>query len=223
MKFGCYLALLILSLSLCPAKSQDAPLFNPENFPGEWKVATNLNSVITATETAVHRQGSTAYSRVLQLKAVPEEVPVSNPEAATEREIRRFIAGYRPPAIPYTSEQAAKDNGLEKFTCLEFAGDLVKKANDAGVPAQIIGIKFEGKLVGHAVTGFPTAEGGTLYFDSTPAAGQISRAAHQARVRVGNLYTRAGGGELAVVGRLPMINWPSGSKPGKTTKPRKIT
>ena len=204
MKFGCYLALLILSLSLFPAKSQDTPLFNPQNYPGEWNLTTNSDATITATETAVHRQGKEAYSRVLQLKAVPEEVPVPNPGAATEAEIRQFIAGYRPPVIPYTSERTAKDLNIEKFTCLEFAGDLVKKANDAGIPAQIIGVLFQGKWVGHAIAGFPTAEGGTLYFDSTPAAGQISHEAHEARVRVGELYTRTGGGELAGVGKLPI-------------------
>ncbi|MGA2870210.1 MAG: hypothetical protein ABSF34_13770, partial [Verrucomicrobiota bacterium] len=149
-------------------------------------------------------EGQQAYSRVLQLTAVPVEVPPVNTDAAAEADIRQFIAGYRPPPIPYTSERMAKDTGREKFTCLEFAEDLVKKAKESDIPAQVIGIKFEGKLVGHAVAGFPTAEGGTLYFDSTPGAGQISHAAHEARVEVGQSYSRSGGGELAEVGKLPI-------------------
>ena len=43
-----------------------------------------------------------------------------------------------------------------------------------------------------------------LYFDSTPGAGRVSRAAHEAQVEVGKPYRRAGGGELAGVGNLPI-------------------
>ena len=43
-----------------------------------------------------------------------------------------------------------------------------------------------------------------MYFDSTPGAGRISRAAHEAQVEVGRPYRRAGGGELAGVGNLPV-------------------
>jgi hypothetical protein len=203
-KMSRFLALFILSLSLCSARPQSFPLFNPQNYPGAWTLTTNSDSSIIATEQAVHREGQQAYSRVLQLTAVPVEVPPVNTDAAAEADIRQFIAGYRPPPIPYTSERMAKDTGREKFTCLEFAEDLVKKAKESDIPAQVIGIKFEGKLVGHAVAGFPTAEGGTLYFDSTPGAGQISHAAHEARVEVGQSYSRSGGGELAEVGKLPI-------------------
>lgn len=203
-KMSRYLALFILSLSLCSARPQSFPLFNPQNYPGSWTLTTNSDSSIIATEQAVHREGEEAYSRVLQLTAVPVEVPPANTDAATEADIRQFIAGYRPPPIPYTTEPVSKATGREKFTCLEFAEDLVKKAKESDIPAQVIGIKFEGKLVGHAVAGFPTAEGGTLYFDSTPGAGQISHAAHEARVLVGQSYSRSGGGELAGVGKLPI-------------------
>jgi TPR repeat protein len=204
MKISCYVVLLILSLSLCPAKSQAAPFFNPENYPGVWTFVTNSDSTITARESAVRRQGQEAYSRVLQLKAVPVEIPAPNSDAPAEADIRQFIKNYRPPPIPYTSERSAKDSGREKFTCVEFADDLVKKANANGLPAQIIGIKFEGKFFGHAIAGFPTAEGETLYFDSTPGAGQISHEAHEAQVKVGQPYSRTGGGELAGVGKLPI-------------------
>src|SRR5208283_4801501 len=47
-------------------------------------------------------------------------------------------------------------------------------------------------------------EGGMLYYDSTPGSGQISHAAHEAHVEVGQPYTREGGGELAVVGHEPI-------------------
>jgi hypothetical protein len=204
MNMSRYIAWLILSLSLCPAKAQPVPFFNPENYPGVWTFVTNSDSTITAREAAIRREGQEVYSRVLQLKAVPVEIPAPNPGVAAEAGIRQFIRDYRPPPIPYTSEREAKSTGSEKFTCLEFAEDLVKKANASGIPAQVIGIKFEGKLFGHAVAGFPTAEGGTLYFDSTPANGQISHAAHEAQVLVGQSYSRAGGGELAGVGKLPI-------------------
>ncbi len=52
--------------------------------------------------------------------------------------------------------------------------------------------------------GISTAEGQTLYFDSTPAAGKISHRAHEAHVEVGQAYSREGGGELSVVGQLPI-------------------
>jgi len=68
----------------------------------------------------------------------------------------------------------------------------------------VIGITFKGEWAGHAVAGFPTAEGRTLYFDSTPGAGQISRGAREAQVEVGEPYRRAGGGELSVVGQRPV-------------------
>jgi hypothetical protein len=145
-----------------------------------------------------------AYSRALQLKAVAEAVSRTGSGAATAADIRQFISHYRPPAVPYTSEAVAGRTGREKFNCLEFAEDLVKKAQANNIPAQVIGIKFEGKLTGHAVAGFPTADGGMLYFDSTPGAGRISHAAHEARVQVGKPYERAGGGELADVGKLPV-------------------
>jgi hypothetical protein len=69
----------------------------------------------------------------------------------------------------------------------------------------MVGIMFEGEATGHACAGFPTAEGSVLYFDSTPAAGEISRRAHQAHVMEGEPYRRSGGGELAGgVGRSPI-------------------
>jgi TPR repeat protein len=204
MKSGRYVIVLILSLSLYPAKSQTTPVFNAQNFPGTWTLATNADGTIDARETAVHRQGTEAYSRILHLKAVEVQIPAPDPGAATEAEVRRFIAEYRPPEIPYTSERSAKDTGREKFTCLEFAEDLVQKAKANDIPAQVIGVLFEGKMVGHAIAGFPTAEGQTLYFDSTPGAGQISHKADEAQVQVGQPYSRTGGGELAEVGQLPI-------------------
>ncbi len=200
-----YLVLLLLGSLLFPATLPAAELFSPDNFPGTWTLVTNSDATITATESAIHRQGRVVYSRTLELQAVPAEIPAVNPGAATESDIRHFIAGYRPPEIPYTSERMALMTGAEKFNCLEFAEDLVKQANDNGIPAQVIGILFQGKWTGHAVAGFPTAEGQTLYFDSTPAAGKISHAAHEAHVEVGQAYSRTDGGELSVVGQLPIV------------------
>ncbi len=130
------------------------------------------------------------------LKAVPDEA-AGQPQNITETDVRNFISRYRPPPIPYTSEKTAKATGREKFNCLEFAEDIVIQAESNGIPAQVIGIKFKGKLVGHACAGIPTADGRTLYFDSTPSAGQVSRRAHEARVELGKPYRRADGGELA--------------------------
>ncbi len=196
--------LLLLGGSFWPATPRAATLFSPDDFPGVWTIATNADGMVCATETAIHRQGLVVYSRVLNLQALPPELAPVNPEAATEAAIRRFIAGYRPPPIPYTSERTALITGREKFNCLEFAEDLVKQATENGIPAQVIGITFQGEWAGHAVAGFPTAEGRTLYFDSTPGAGQISLAALEAQVEVGEPYHRAGGGELSVVGQRPI-------------------
>jgi TPR repeat protein len=196
--------LLLLGGAFLPAAPRAATLFNQDNFPGVWTFTTNAAGTIFATETAVHRRGREVYCRVLSLQAVPPELSPVNPNAAAEAAIRRFIAAYRPPPIPYTSEHTAQMTGREKFNCLEFAEDLVKQATANGIPAQVIGITFKGEWVGHAVAGFPTAEGRTLYFDSTPGAGQISLSAHEARVEVGEPYRRAGGGELSVVGERPI-------------------
>jgi TPR repeat protein len=200
------IALLVLmtGIPFAKADARTVEIFDAQNYPGAWTLVTNSDSTITATETAVHRQGAEVYSRVLQLKAVAEEISRADSGAATEADIRQFIRGYRPPAIPYTSAADAEKTGREQFTCLEFAEDLVKTANAGNIPAQVIGIKFEGELTGHAIAGFPTAEGGMLYFDSTPGADQISHAAHEAQVQVGQPYHRMGGGELAVVGKLPI-------------------
>ena len=125
--------------------------------------------------------------------------------AASEADVRNFIRQYRPPAIPYTSEATAEKTGREKFNCVEFAEDLVAQARARNIPAEVVGIMFEGKTTGHACAGFPTAEGSVLYFDSTPAAGEISRRAHEAHVMAGQSYRRSGGGELAGgVGRRPI-------------------
>jgi TPR repeat protein len=141
---------------------------------------------------------------VLLLKAVPVEIS-GQPQRTTEADVRNFISHYRPPPVPYTSEKTAEETGREKFNCLEFAEDIVTQAESNGIPAEVIGIKFQGKLTGHACAGFPVAEGTTLYFDSTPGAGQISRRAHEARVELGQPYRRADGGELADgAGNLPI-------------------
>jgi hypothetical protein len=198
-----------LGLSLFTANSQTiplsgTPLFNPQNFPGTWTVTTNADGSIEARETAAHRQGDEAYSRILELKSIAMEIPAPDSGAAAEADVRQFIAEYRPPQTPYTTERVAKDSGREKFTCLEFAEDLVNKAKAAGIPAQVIGIRFQGKLFGHAIAGFPTAEGRMLYFDSTPGNGEISHRTDEAQVAVGQPYTRDGGGELDDVGQLPI-------------------
>ena len=189
---------------LLPTMPRAASLFIPDNFPGVWTIATNAEGTVCATETAIHRQGREVFCRVLNLQAVPPELAPVNPDAAREAAIWRFISAYRPPPIPYTSERTALKTGREKFNCLEFAEDLVKQATENGIPAQVIGIKFKDEWAGHAVAGFPTAEGRTIYFDSTPGAGQISHAAHEAQVKVGQPYRRSGGGELSVVGQRPI-------------------
>jgi hypothetical protein len=199
-----FLWLLLLGGAFLPAAPRAATVFGPDNFPGVWTIATNAEGTVYATETAIHRQGREVYCRVLNLEPLPPELAPVNPDAATEASIRRFIAAYRPPPIPYTSESTALKTGREKFNCLEFAEDLVKQATANGIPAQVIGIIFKGEWVGHAVAGFPTAEGRTLYFDSTPGAGQISHGAHEAQLEVGQPYRRAGGGELSVVGERPI-------------------
>ena len=198
---------LFVVLAVCPlveATGQTATVFDGENYPGKWTLVTNPDSTVTATEVAVHRRGAEVYSRALSLETAADQTSRTDAGSATEAAIRSFINGYRPPAIPYTSEAAANRTGQEKFNCLEFAEDLVKTAQAKNIPAEVIGILFEGKLTGHAVAGFPTADGGMLYFDSTPGAGRISRAAHEAQVEVGRPYRRAGGGELAGVGSLPI-------------------
>src|ERR1700691_57037 len=98
-----YLVLLLLGSSLLPATLSAAELFSPVNFPGAWTLVTNSDATITATESAIHRQGRVVFSRVLELQAVPVEIPAVNPGAATESDIRHFIADYRSPEIPYTS------------------------------------------------------------------------------------------------------------------------
>ena len=178
------------------AADEAAKIFSPKNYPGKWALVTNADATITATEATLHRQGNEAFQRVLSLTAVSGELKPRS-EAATAGEIKDFISEYVPPAVPYTSEAASARTGREKFNCLEFAEDLVAKANAADIPAEVIGIKFEGKIVGHACAGFPTMEGGMLYFDSTPAAGQISHRAYESWVEVGQPYRRADGGELA--------------------------
>ncbi len=205
--------------------------FNARNYPGQWTLATNQEGVVTATETAVRRQDDEVFRRVLVLGTVADEPPTgewlaaalgreplwppgsfrSNPDwaddlrhAAREADIRDFIRQYRPPAIPYTSEAAARNTGRKKFNCVEFAEDLVKQARARGIPAETVGIEFKGEKTGHACAGFPTAEGGVLYFDSTPGAGEISHHAHEARVETGEPYRRTDGGELAVAGDRPI-------------------
>jgi hypothetical protein len=198
---------LLVVLALCPfveARAQPVAIFDGENYPGAWTLVTNPDSTITATEAAVHRRGTEVYSRALLLETAADQSCRTDAGSATEAKIRSFISGYRPPAIPYTSEAAANRTGREKFDCLEFAEDLVKTAQAKNIPAEVIGILFEGKLTGHAVAGFPTSDDGMLYFDSTPGAGRISHAAHEAQVEVGRPYRRAGGGELAGVGSLPV-------------------
>jgi hypothetical protein len=178
--------------------------FDPQDVPGTWTLVTNQDATITATDNATIRRGVEVYQRVLLLKAVPSEEP-GRGQKVTEAEIRDFIRQYRPPAIPYTSEATAEKTGGEKFNCLEFAEDIVAQANSNGIPAEVIGIKFEGKLTGHACAGFPTAEGRMLYFDSTPGSGQVSRKAHEAWVELGKTYRRADGGELVGgVEKLPI-------------------
>jgi hypothetical protein len=168
-------------------------VFDPQYFPGQWAFITNQDETITATGSAVLRHGDEVYQRVLLLEAVPIET-IGQPQKPTEAAIRKFISHYRPPPIPYTSAKTAAKTGAEKFNCLEFAEDIVIQAESNGIPAEVIGIKFKDRLVGHACAGFPVADGRTLYFDSTPSAGHVSHAASEARVELGKPYRRADGG-----------------------------
>ena len=170
--------------------------FAPPYFPGRWTFVTNQDATITATGSAVLRRGDEAYQQVLLLKPVPVEI-ARRPGKVTEAEVRRFISHYRPPPIPYTSAKTARKTGAEKFNCLEFAEDIVIQAESNGIPAEVIGIKFKDRLVGHACAGFPVAGGRTLYFDSTPGNGHVSHGASEARVELGRPYRRADGGLLA--------------------------
>jgi TPR repeat protein len=167
-----------------------------QNLTGSWTLVTNQDETIVATGNQVYRQGTEVYRRVLLLKSEPVESP-AGPHSPTETQIRDFIRHYRPPPIPYTSEKTAQKTGREKFNCFEFAEDIVIQAETKGIPAEVIGVKFKGRLVGHACAGFPTADGRMLYFDSTPGAGQVSHGAREARVELGKPYRRADGGELA--------------------------
>ena len=229
---NCGIALLVVlgTCAFAETNAQATTVFDGKNYPGAWTFVTNSDSTITATEAAVHRRGAEVYSRVLVLGTAAGQSSRTDSGGVSEAEIRRFISGYHPPAIPYTSEAAAHRTGQEKFNCLEFAEDLVKSAQAKNIPSEIIGILFEGKLTGHAVAGFPTADGGMLYFDSTPGAGRISRAAHEAQVEVGRPYRRAGGGELAGVGSLPvraiipvtrLLKFASGLSDGENSVPIK--
>ena len=188
-------------------------LFDLQHFPGPWTLVTNRDATITATGTAILRRGDEVYQRVLLLKAVPLEAGSQSLKSSAAY-IRDFIRHYRPPPIPYTSENTARKTGLEKFNCLEFAEDIVIQAESNGIPAEVVGIKFRGKLVGHACAGFPTADGPTLYFDSTPGNGHVSHGAHEARVELGKPYRRADGGLLAGgVENLPITKIIPVSKP----------
>jgi hypothetical protein len=219
MKSAGHIGMLLMTVSCLRADASFTGLpFNAQNYPGQWMLTTNQAGDITATEAAIRRQGDEVFRRVLSLQAAADEPPAGNwladamtqtlqgdlQNAAAEADIRDFIRQYRPPAIPYTSEATAERTGREKFDCVEFAEDLVAQARASGIPAEMVGIMFEGEATGHACAGFPTAEGRVLYFDSTPAAGEISRRAHQARVMEGEPYRRSGGGELAGVGRSPI-------------------
>jgi TPR repeat protein len=193
-----YLRLTILLSVLLPAGAALAGdnFFDPQHFPGRWTVVTNQDSAITATGNAVVRRGEEVYQQVLLLKAVPIEA-AGRPGKITEADVQKFISHYRPPPIPYTSEITARKTGAEKFNCLEFAEDIVIQAGSNGIPAEVIGIKFKDRLVGHACAGFPTVDGRMLYFDSTPGSGHVSHGAHEARVELGKPYRRADGGVLA--------------------------
>jgi hypothetical protein len=200
-RFWLLFGLLAIRLS---ADGQNAvvPLYHLQDFTGPWRLVTNLDSTVTAMETAIHRDGNEVYSRVLALKPVIIKTGIT---PGTRAGIRNFIQQYTPPQIPYTSPAVAKETGTEKFNCLEFAEDIVSHASDDGISAEVIGIKLKGKMIGHACAGFPTADGDFLYFDSTPNAGKISEHAHQAFVQVGEPYRRSDGGELGGgVGHLPI-------------------
>jgi hypothetical protein len=177
----------------CAVASGADIAFDAATFPGQWMLATNQDETIIATGSAVLRRGGEVYQRILLLKAVAVET-AGQPGKITEAEVRNFISHYRPPPIPYTSAKTAAKTGAEKFNCLEFAEDIVIQAGSNAIPAEVIGIKFKERLVGHACAGFPVADGRTLYFDSTPGAGQVSRAASEARVELGKPYRRADGG-----------------------------
>ena len=197
--------LLPLVLAAClRASGQDAlvPLYHLWDFSGNWKLVTNIDSTVTAMEYGVHRDGNKVYSRVLVLKPVTVQAGVS---LGTESTIANFISQYHPPHVAYTSPAKAAETGEQKFDCLEFAEDIVSQAVSNGISAEVIGIKLQGKLTGHACAGFPTADGQMLYFDSTPGAGKFSHGAHQAAVEIGQPYRRSDGGELGGgVGRLPI-------------------
>jgi hypothetical protein len=218
--------MLTASLLRADVASGGFQTFNAQNYPGQWTLATNDDGIVTATENAIRRQGDEVFRRVLTLRTIPDErladalaqgvagslenVAVTTGlleeirDAASAEDIRNFIRQYQPPAIPYTSEATAEKTGGEKFNCVEFAEDLVAQARAKNIPAEVVGIEFAGRTIGHACAGFPTAEGGVLYFDSTPEAGEISHRAHEAWVRVGAPYWRAGGGELDGVGSRPI-------------------
>ncbi len=201
MRFAILLAILLPACAVLA----DEGAFNAQNFPGQWTFVTNQDETITATGSAVFRRGDEVYQRVLLLKPVPVET-AGLPGKTTEADVRNFISHYRPPPIPYTSAKTAAKTGAEKFNCLEFAEDIVIQAGSNGIPAEVIGILFKGKLTGHACAGFPTAEGRTLYFDSTPSSGHVSHGASEARVELGKTYRRADGGELAGgVEDLPIV------------------
>ena len=195
MKILRHLLLTILLAILLPAGVALAGdnVFDPRQFPGQWAFVTNQDATITATGNAVLRRGDEVYQRVLLLKPVPVEAAGLS-QKPTEAQVKNFISHYRPPPIPYTSLKTALKTGAEKFNCLEFAEDIVNQAGANGIPAEVIGVKFKDRLVGHACAGFPVADGRTLYFDSTPGAGQISRGASEARVELGKTYRRADGG-----------------------------
>jgi hypothetical protein len=190
-----YLWLIIWLAMLPPAGAALAgdKVFNPQYFPGQWTFVTNQDETITATGNVILRRGQEVYQQVLLLKAVPVET-AGQPEKITEAAVRKFISHYRPPPIPYTSAKTAAKTGAEKFNCLEFAEDIVIQAGSNGIPAEVVGIKFKDRLVGHACAGFPVASGRTLYFDSTPSAGHVSHGASEARVELGKTYRRADGG-----------------------------
>jgi TPR repeat protein len=197
-KIICYLRLTIWLAILLPAGAALAAdnTFDPQQFPGQWALVTNQDATITATGSAVLRRGEEVYQRVLLLRTLPADV-AGQPEKITEAKIRNFISHYRPPPIPYTSAKTAAKTGAEKFNCLEFAEDIVIQAESNGIPAEVVGIKFKDRLVGHACAGFPVAGGRTLYFDSTPSSGHVSHSAHEARVELGRPYRRSDGGVLA--------------------------
>ncbi|HVU08753.1 MAG TPA: hypothetical protein VHG89_09445 [Verrucomicrobiae bacterium] len=232
MKCSVCIAALMLAANCLRAElvsAERTQIFNQRNFPGSWTLTTNQDNTVTATENAIRRQSDEVFRRVLTLRqvssgqltdkqlseamttwplndfAVTPELLNEMRHAAGETDIRNFIKQYRPPAIPYTSETAAKKTGAEKFECVEFAEDLVAQARAKGIPAEMVGILFDGQATGHACAGFPTTGGKVLYFDSTPGAGQISRRARESWVEIGQPYREAGGGELAGAGKHPVV------------------